>query len=270
MDLATRLNLFGPLSKPITSSTKTSSRLTANTSLVLSLISNLAPLLVNGPETDNKPPLLSNVPTLAVGMTSALPSRHTSSLLNPRCLPRKPCILFTSRTDLSTNGIRNGSHTLIAPEQTSRQRYSPSVAISIPLCMSNSLASPPFLQPYRASSNWPKNSTNLFGCGQPIPRPPVLLRTSGHFLAFALATPTPPTLPRLTRTPRLVQNHLVPSRVAPRNSDLFPKKRKIVAVATTSAAIVVVRTTLLIGALRSPSALAPRPVKTYTVSAVPS
>src|SRR5712672_395755 len=161
-------------------------------------------------------------------MISAPPSRHTSSLLKHRCLPCKPCILFTSRTDLSTNGIRNGSHMPIAPEQTSKQRYSPSVAISIPLCTSNSLASPPFIRPYRASLNWPKNSTNLFGCGQPIPRPPVLLRTSGHFLAFALATPTPPTLPRLTRIPRLVPNHLVPSRAAPRNSDLFPKKRKTV------------------------------------------
>src|SRR5712675_2893593 len=203
-------------------------------------------------------------------MTSALPSRHTSSLLNPRCLPHKPCILFASRTALSTNGIRNGSHMLIALAQTSKQRYLPSVAISIPLCTSNSLVSPPFLQPYCASSNWPKNLTNLFGCGLPIPRPPVRLRTSGHFLAFALATPTPPILPRLTRIPHLVQNHLVPSRAAPRNSDLFPKKRKTVTVATTSAAIVVVRTTLLIGALKSPSALAPRLVKTYTVSTVPS
>src|SRR5712672_3585939 len=270
MDPAARPNLFGLLSKHITSSTKTSSRLTASTSLVLSLISNLAPLPVNGPEIDNRPPLLSNVPTLAVGMTFALPSRHTSSLSNPRCLPRKPCILFASRTDLSTNGIRNGSHTPIAPEQTSRQRYSLSIAISIPLCTSNSLASPPFLRPYHASLNWPKNSTNLFGCGQPIPRPPVLPRTSRHFLAFALATPTPPILPRLTRTPRLVPNHLVPSRAAPRNSDLFPKKRKTVTIATTSAAIVVVRNTLLIGALRSPSTLAPHLVKTYTMSTVPS
>src|SRR5712672_4719403 len=147
MDPAARPNLFGLLSKHITSSTKMSSRLTASASLVLSLISNLAPLPVNGPETDNKLPLLSNVPTLAVGMTSALPSRHTSSLSNPRCLPRKPCILFASRTDLSTNGIRNGSHMLIAPEQTSKQRYSPFAAISIHLCTSNSLASPPFLQP---------------------------------------------------------------------------------------------------------------------------
>src|SRR5712672_4360789 len=163
-------------------------------------------------------------------MTSALPSRHTSSLSNPRCLPRKPCILFASRTDLSTNGIRNGSHMLIAPEQMSKQRYSPFAAISIPLCTSNSLASPPFLQPYHASSNWPKNSTNLFGCGQPLPRTPVLPRTSGHSLAFTLATPTPPILPRLTRIPRLVPNLLVPSRAAPRNSDLFPKKRKTVAV----------------------------------------
>src|SRR5712672_2889573 len=203
-------------------------------------------------------------------MSSAPPSMHTSSLSKHRCLPRKSCILFARGTDLSTNGIRNGSHTPIAPEQMSKQRYSPSVAISIPLCMSNSLASPPFLQPYHASSNWPKNSTNLFGCGQPIPRTPVLPRTSGHFLAFALVTLTPPILPRLTRIPRLVRNHLVPSRAAPRNSDLFPKKRKTIAVATTSAAIVVVRTTLLIGALRSPSALAPRLVKTYTLSAVPS
>src|SRR5712671_6592093 len=128
-------------------------------------------------------------------MTSALPSRHTSSLLNQRCLPRKPCILFASRTNLSTNGIRNGSHTLIAPEQMSKQRYSPSVAISIPLCTSNSLVSPPFLQPYHALSNWPKNLTNLFGCGLPIPRPPVRLRTSRQILAFVLATPTPPILP---------------------------------------------------------------------------
>src|SRR5712671_2766906 len=203
-------------------------------------------------------------------MTSALPSRHTSSLSNPRCLPRKPCILFVSRIALSTNGIRNGSHMLIAPEQTNKQRYLPFAAISIPLCMSNFLASPPFLQPYHASSNWPKNSTNLFGCGQPIPRTPVLPRASGHFLAFTLAMPTPPILPRLTRIPHLVRNHLVPSRVAPRNSDLFPKKRKTITIATTSAAIVVVRTTLLIGALRSPSALAPRLVKTYTVSVVPS
>src|SRR5712672_4350361 len=113
------------------------------------------------------------------------------------------------------NGIRNGSHTLIAPEQTNKQSYSPSVAMSIPLCTSNSLASPPFLQPYHTSSNWPKNSTNLFRCGQPIPRTPVLPRTSGHFLAFALATPTPPILPRLTRIPHLEPNHLVPSRAAP-------------------------------------------------------
>src|SRR5712672_282513 len=237
MDPAARLNLFGPLSKPITSSTKMSSRLTANTSLVLSLISNLAPLPVNGPETDNRPPLLSNAPTSAVGMISAPPSKHTSSLSNHRCLPRKPCIPFARETDRFMNGIRNGSHMPIAPEQTSKPRYSPSVAISIPLCTSNSLASPPFLQPYRASPKWPKNSTNLFRCGPPIPRPLVL--------------------PRLTRIPRLVQNHLIPSRAAPRNLDLFPKKRKTVAVTTTSAAIVVVRTTLLIGALRSPSALAP-------------
>src|SRR5712672_1440766 len=157
-------------------------------------------------------------------MISAPPSRHTSSPSKHRCPPRKPCIPFVRETGLSTNGIRNGSHMPIAPEQMSKQRYSPSIAISIPLCMSNSLASPPFLQPYHALLNWPKNSTNLFGCGQPIPRPPVLLRTSGHFLAFALATPTPPILPRLTRTPCLVRNHLVPSRAAPRNSDLFPKK----------------------------------------------
>src|SRR5712672_3357562 len=270
MDPAARLNLFGPLSKPITSSTKMSSRLTANTSLVLSLISDLAPLPVNGPETDNRPPLLSNAPTSAVGMISALPSRHTSSPLKHRCLPHKPCILSARETDLSTNGIRNGSHMPIALEQTSKQRYSPFVTISIPLCTSNSLVSPPFLRPYHALLNWPKNSTNLFRCGQPIPRPSVLLRTSGQILAFTLATPTPLILPRLMRIPRLVQNHLVPSRAAPRNSALFPKKRKTVAVTTTSAAIVVVRTTLLISALRSPSALAPHLVKTYTVSAVPS
>src|SRR5712672_3129325 len=206
MDPAARLNLFGPLSKPITSSTKTSSRLTANASLVLSLISNLAPLPVNGPETDNKPPLLSNAPTSAVGMISAPPSRHTSSPSKHRCLPRKPCILFARETDLSMNGIRNGSHTPIAPEQTSKRRYSPSVAISIPLCTSNSLASPPFLQPYRASPNWPKNSTNLFRCGLLIPRPPVCLRTSGQILTYVLATLTPLILPRLTRIPRLAQN----------------------------------------------------------------
>src|SRR5712672_2279858 len=203
-------------------------------------------------------------------MISAPPSKHTSSPSNHRCPPRKPCIPFTRETDRFMNGIRNGSHTPIAPEQTSKPRYSPSITISIPLCMSNSLASPPFLRPYRASLNWPKNSTNLFGCGPPIPRPPVHLRTSGQILAFALATPTPLILPRLTRIPHLVLNHLVPSRAAPRNLDLFPKKRKTVAVTTTSAAIVVVRTTLLIGALKSPSALAPRLIKTYTVSAVPS
>src|SRR5712671_3240543 len=183
MDPAARPNLFGLLLRHITSSTKTSSRLTASASLVLSLISNLAPLPVNGLETDNKPPLLSNVPTLAVGMTSALPSRHTSSLSNQRCLPCRPCILFASRTDPSTNGIRNGLHTLIAPEQMSKQRYSPSVTISIPLCTSNSLASPPFLQPYHASSNWPKNLTNPFECGPPIPRPQFtseLLDKSSH------------------------------------------------------------------------------------------
>src|SRR5712672_4245595 len=203
-------------------------------------------------------------------MISAPPSRHTSSPSKHRCLLRKPCIPFARETNRFMNGIRNGSYTPIAPEQTSKPRYSPSVAISIPLCTSNSLASPPFLQPYCTSLNWPKNSTNLFGCGLPIPRPPVRLRTSRQILAFALATPTPLFLPRLTRIPRLERNHLVPSRAAPRNLDLFPKKRKTVAIATTSAAIVVVRTTLLIGALRSPSALAPHLVKTYTVSAVPS
>src|SRR5712672_1718234 len=203
-------------------------------------------------------------------MTSALLSKHTSSLSNPRCLPHKPCILFASITVLSTNGIRNASHMPIAPEQTSKQRYLPSVAISIPLCTSNSSASLPFLQPYPALSNWPKNLTNPFGCGPPIPRPPVHLRTSRQILAFALVTPTPPILPRLTRIPHLVLNHLIPSRVAPRNSDLFPKKRKTVTVATTSAAIVVVRTTLLISALKSPSALAPHLIKTYTMSMVPS
>src|SRR5882762_7838215 len=129
MVLAAKPNHFGLPSKHTTSSTKMSSKPIANVLLVLSPISNSVLLPANGPETDNKPRLPLQTLILAVGMISVPLLKHTSSPSKQRCLLHRPCTLFASRTVPSTNGIRNGLHTPIAPEQTIKQRCLLSVAI---------------------------------------------------------------------------------------------------------------------------------------------